>query len=394
MDGMILVRNKRMIIMLLFFTFCLLVQRKYYHTVLKANLIQEADLFSVKFVDTPYQRAPVNNDCLITSQEDKLYLTNVLQQIFPMGFENTYQADRAIEIMKFVTSSLKLRNNNGTATQIIKDGYAICGGMSYTFIILCRKTGMPARYVGSIYTPRLSSHAIAEVFYDGGWHLFDPTFGIFFYSASTYNRRGNIASLHEFIAQPDNWKMFKVVAKPWVKKYDESIRNFAPILAEEDYLEEKYSVSVMELYREGIRASFPFAYGSNDLVSYPVDADLRVEKEQWYGERNDSAQELAEYANRFSGSNYLGGNSPAGYHTWLVKAPKNSRLIVKYFAAADDYKRLQFVPLRSIALLETVYEKRQVSFTIYNNDEEGIFAIYCPNGTFSVDAMSINVEPN
>jgi hypothetical protein len=48
-------------------------------------------------------------------------------------------------------------------------GWGYCDDFAAIFANLCRAKGYPARVWG------LSGHVVAEVFYDRGWHLFDPT---------------------------------------------------------------------------------------------------------------------------------------------------------------------------------------------------------------------------
>lgn len=48
-------------------------------------------------------------------------------------------------------------------------GWGYCDDFAAIFANLCSASGYPSRVWG------LSGHVVAEVFYDGGWHLFDPT---------------------------------------------------------------------------------------------------------------------------------------------------------------------------------------------------------------------------
>jgi len=55
--------------------------------------------------------------------------------------------------------------------------YYYCSGCSLSaanFVILCRHAGLTARAVWMCPLDVYQTHCVAEVWYDGGWHLFDP----------------------------------------------------------------------------------------------------------------------------------------------------------------------------------------------------------------------------
>jgi len=49
---------------------------------------------------------------------------------------------------------------------------AFYGQQSYLLLTLAEKAGIPSRHVGLI------GHVVMESWYDGAWHMYDPTFGI------------------------------------------------------------------------------------------------------------------------------------------------------------------------------------------------------------------------
>ena len=58
-----------------------------------------------------------------------------------------------------------------------------CSGCQFgatTFVILCRHAGFPARSVWMCPLQEFESHCVGEVWYDGGWHLFDPELRSFY----------------------------------------------------------------------------------------------------------------------------------------------------------------------------------------------------------------------
>ncbi len=241
----------------------------------------------------------------------------------------------------------------------------------------------------------MGSHAISEVYYDGRWHLFDPTFGIFFYTADRYDGKATVPSFHDLIADPGGYVPMKAVAKPWGGKYDEADRAFGVQPVEPDYLKASYGTPIITLYRKYLRETFPVAYGSDDLISFPVDADLRTETELWFGGVDGSANDvvlLALNGTAYVGSHYLGGSFPPALHTWTVRAPENAVLTVTYHSADEKPPRLGFVALKAAHLLAVSREGKETAFTLRLIGPEGLFAVTCPSGAYTVDAMHIRVK--
>ena len=198
-----------------------------------------------------YNALPGPKDLEISADEDEAFLNGVLKSIFPEGTGGMSDEQKGISILRYASSALELKNNGGTATKIIREGYAICGGLSHVHRVLCRMVGLPSRYIGAFnLRPIMGSHAISEVYYGGKWHLLDPTFGIFFYSKTQYDGTGEIPSFHDLVTSPGRWTAFKVVERPWIGRYDDSVRSFGVAPVEADYLKDVYRTPIMELYRK------------------------------------------------------------------------------------------------------------------------------------------------
>ncbi len=343
--------------------------------------------FQISYLDSNGEGSPKKADWAVPRDEDEAFLGGVLANVLE-GEEGLSDEAKSIRILKYVSSSLVHKANQGSATTIIHDGFALCGGKSYVFVALCRKAGMAARYAGSMYMPGLSSHAISETFYAGKWHLYDPTFGMFFYSKPDYDNTGYVISFHDLVSNSYGWTPFKVVLKPGTGRYDESVRGFAITKAERDYLAEDDEASV-DSYRKDLDEAYPIAYGSDDIVSYPVDANLLDNSSQWFGQVDDKDGELATYAVRFSGSHYVGNGVPPAFHTWVVKAAPHTIVRIEYYSVIPNPPKLRLVPLRAAKVVESKYENEKVTFTVYINDSEAVLSVYCPDASFDVDAMHI-----
>jgi hypothetical protein len=343
--------------------------------------------FQISYLDSNHDGEPQKADWSVPGGEDDAFLGKTLDTVLEGEAELSDEA-KSIRILKYVSSSLTSKENQGTATKIIRDGFALCGGKSFVFAALCRKAGLAARYVGSMYMPELRSHAISEVFYDGKWHLYDPTFGIFFYSKPDYDNTGYVISFHDLVSNPYGWTPFKVVSEAGAGRYDESVKTFAITNVGRGYLAELNQDSV-DSYRKDLNEAYPIAYGSDDLVSYPVDANLLENASQWFGQLDDKDGELANYDVRFSGSHYVGNGTPPGFHTWVVKASPHTTVRIEYYSVTPNPPKLYVVPLRAVKVVDCKYENEKVTFTVDVNDSEGVLSVYCPGASFDVDAMHI-----
>lgn len=338
----------------------------------------------------PFRTMPVPEDLEISPEEDRGFLEEVLNSIFPDGTDGLTGEQKGIAILRYASSALELKNNGGTATKIIKEGHAICGGLSHVHRVLCRMVGLPSRYIGAFnLRPIMGSHAISEVYYNGKWHLLDPTFGLFFYSEKTYDGTGEVASFHDLVMAPDRWTAFKVVERPWIGRYDETVRSHGVTAVEADYLKDRYRTPILDLYRKYLAETFPIAFGHSDPVSYPVDADLSAQEEMRIGEADGNSSDVLRMVTNGSayvGGHYLGGTYPPGFHTWSIRTPGPCRLRIEYFSTQDDPPGLKPAPLKAARIVSVHTEGRRVVLDLMALGPEVIVSVYCPEGTFSVDA--------
>lgn len=57
---------------------------------------------------------------------------------------------------------------------------AACGGYSNVLAALAATQGIPARLLTLGNYPENTGHAVCEVYYEDGWHLYDPTYGAYY----------------------------------------------------------------------------------------------------------------------------------------------------------------------------------------------------------------------
>jgi hypothetical protein len=347
--------------------------------------------------DRAYALMPTEADLRVSEAEDLAYLDAVLEGIFPDGSDGLTAESKAVEILRYASTSLLLKNNGGSATKIIKEGYGICGAISTVFRTLCRRAGLPARYIGAFYLrPGQGGHAISEVHYDGAWHLLDPTFGLFYYSREIYDGSGRIPSFHDLVLAPSRYHPLKVCEKPWLGRYDEPVRGYGVTPADSYFLKDVYGTGIVDLYRKYLTETFPVAYGGGDLISFPVDADLSLSDRVLIGTPDGSSRDVVLQAlngNAYVGGHYLGGSFPPGFHTWSVKTPIRSRLKVTYHCTTDDPPALTVACLKAVHLASQTSSGKHTTFELTPVGPEIIFSVHCPGSTFIVDAMDIVRQP-
>ena len=204
------------------------------------------------FFDTLYnppERVPNDRDLRISSKEDMPFLEATLHKIFPAGTDSLSKEDQAIGVLRFVAIEIKSINNLGTATKIIQDGYAVCGGKSLVFQTLLQKLAIPVRQVEIFNTPD-SGHTLVEAYYDENWHLFDSSYGVFVNSDPTYDKKGKIINMYELSQDRSMGYLQGVVDTPDAK----------PLIVNNPTLD--------DLWRKEIKPAYPIIYGQKNLYKY------------------------------------------------------------------------------------------------------------------------------
>lgn len=87
-----------------------------------------------------------------------------------------------------------------TYLKILEQRRGQCGSSSFVFQGLVKRLGLKTRSVGLFCIPRQNGHVGAEVWYEGAWHFFDPSFGVFFSSNAKVD--GPVASYADIEAFP------------------------------------------------------------------------------------------------------------------------------------------------------------------------------------------------
>lgn len=300
-----------------------------------------------------------------------------------------------VEILRFTTASMELgapRVAYEPASAILANALSSCGGYSLVMCELARVAGLPARYLGLFGIPSVGSHALVEVHFDDRWHLFDPTFGVFFYSGTRWDGTGRVLSASDIIASRERPTLIQAVEKPWGRDYPEQRR-----FAVQPLLDPPTSHVVEYWSEEGRRTLFPVAFGNDAIISIPVEIDLRSQRTFQLGERTGKWQDTwLEYnADRHNGYFFIGGTCPTIFHCVRIKVEAPGRLRVTYIAAPESSGGLGVFPLAGCLLSASEADGLATTFCFFLNSHDPSFLLIAEhNYWIDVAQYTFEVEDN
>lgn len=348
---------------------------------------------SITDVQQFINRKPTSADLEQNPDDDQQYLQQVLAWIFPEGYENLSAEQQSLDILRFTSSYLRLKDNAGSATKIIKEGYAICGGRITVYSALSRKIGLPTRTVNIFGLVGQGGHSLVEVFWDKSWHLLDPSFGVFFYSEADYSERGKILSIRELLSlHTDDYTMFKVLDEPLTGLFNEDIRRFGITLADDEYLFEVYGWSLFDSYKNYFNTSFPIQYDYGEqIVAFPFEVDLREDNIISLGEVDNDYSDMV----KLTATEGTAGNIGSYYfqshnlHPIFIKAPSPGYVRITYISSKNEPSYLGLFPLKDILLINSSQSDRKVEFILkLIEDTEGAVIVFSEKGGwFWIDAV-------
>jgi hypothetical protein len=332
---------------------------------------------------------PRPDDLEVPANEDREYLAEVIQRIFPEGQSALSEQEKCLHLLRFVVSHHRLESNAGPATKIIRDGRAYCGGLAHVFKVLARSIGVPARYVGIFHVPDLGAHALCEVYYGGQWRLYDPTLGIFFCSKPDL-AAGEVLSLQQLLASPSSGTMMKVVAHPWTGVYDDKVRRSPVTKVDRSYLADRYERGIEAAYQGYFRIAFPVACGQRSLVSFPIYADLIDRNEIKIGGENGDCQDVVESASfgARKGAHYLGDATPIAVHTLFLRARAGEIVEMEYVGLSSE--EVFLFPLAALRLVSTERDDdNHTVFRVMPTAEQSAALISCADKCLFIDSIRL-----
>ena len=327
--------------------------------------------------------------------EDTAVLDGVLERLFPGGVAEPGEAE-LLRVLSYVAQTTRLEaSGRHLGSQVLAEGHAYCYGMARAFEALCRRMGLPARINALHNFEWMQAHNMAEVYYGGAWHLFDPAYGTFFYTRPEYDGQGQIPSARALLsgrAAPDH--VFQVCEKLWTGSYDPDwkVRPFP-----KDFRYGQYSFTVLELYAHVLARTFPFVQSELEMTSFPIDLDMGEKETLEIGKVDGDAMDTfgrlpnGRYP-RFYGTPFL-GHMRLGpvFHTITIKASKPGRFRMTYhFLPGSRCEAMATVELRDVLIdaCESGTDSWSAGFKLQS--EEGLFLVINRRGAAYVDAITVS----
>ncbi len=126
--------------------------------------------------------------------------------------------ERINAVYNYVASKLNYNETQwelGSPRRVLETGSKYCGHLGTAMQTLLEVGGYKARAIHMIDGKYpLGTHVVVEVFYDGGWHLYDPTFGLKFLT-----KDGSVASYRDLRLNP------RLISEDLFAKFDDEVRS-------------------------------------------------------------------------------------------------------------------------------------------------------------------------
>lgn len=106
------------------------------------------------------------------SNIDKLFIKMKLQSEASTAEQVAILSDGIQKSMTYVPGITTVQT---TASQSLEIGKGVCQDLAHLLISLCRKAGIPARYVTGFMQGEGYTHAWIEFYDNGSWYGYDPT---------------------------------------------------------------------------------------------------------------------------------------------------------------------------------------------------------------------------
>ena len=334
----------------------------------------------------------------VLKAEERLdVLDAALSRVFPEGTPNATGEREILAVLAYVSQTLKLKYSaRHLGSEVLAEGQAFCYGMARAFEALCRRLGLPARVNAVHNFEYMQAHNMAEVFYNGCWHLFDPTYGVFFYDKDVYDGTGHIPSSRDLFAGAMPGRYAFMVSDPlWTGSY---VPGTAPKPLS-DTFRYRGAFTLRQLYDRVLSVGFPFVQSDAGMYSFPITIDMADQVSLNLGAVNGATEDLegrrenASYP-RYYGAACLGEGAMGGaFHTLTFKAAAPGRFKMTYhFLPGSVFTDMNTVELRDIVVerCERGADAWAVWFRLQST--EGLFLVLNRGNTAMLDAATVTRE--
>jgi hypothetical protein len=349
---------------------------------------------SFKAFDEDTGSAVLQHFTALPPDENVKILDETLARIFPKGPAGSPGEAQVLAVLSYLSQTLKLKSSTRhLGSEVLADGQAYCYGFARAFEALCRRMGLPARENAVHNFEYMQAHNMAEVFYGGRWHLFDPTYGTFFYDRKEYDGTGNILSARELLSGSVSGKnVFMVCDSLWTGTYkpDSTVHPLA------DDFRYRGMFTQRQLYDRVLATAFPFVQSDLAMSSFPITIDIGQKSQVSIGQVDGKPEDVegrrddASYP-RYHGTAFLGeGVMGSAFHTVTFKAAAPGRFKMTYhFLPQSRFESMGTLELRDVIVErhETAGNAWSVWFRLQTT--EGLFLVVDRRGAAFLDAITV-----
>lgn len=330
----------------------------------------------------------------LSPNENAKTLDEALARIFPKGPSGSPGEAQVLAVLSYLAQTLKLKASaRHLGSEVLADGQAYCYGFARAFEALCRRMGLPARENAVHNFEYMQAHNMAEVFYGGRWHLFDPTYGTFFYDRKTYDGTGNIPSARELLSvSVAGSNVFMACDALWTGTYkpDCVVHPLA------DDFRYRGMFTQRQLYDRVLATAFPFVQSDLAVSSFPITMDMGQNSQISIGQVDGKTEDVegrrddASYP-RYHGTAFLGeGVMGSAFHTVTFKAAAPGRFKMTYHFLPQS----RFDSMGTLELRDVIVERHETAGNAWSvwfrlQSTEGLFLVMDRRGAAFLDAITV-----
>lgn len=205
------------------------------------------------------------------------------------GKENLTPHEKIVELMKFINTFRVGIGSDGDPETTIREKIGACGGYTNVLLALAATQGIPGHIISMGNYPQNTGHAVAELYINGKWSVYDPTYAAYYTTTPGNTTNPNVLSFEELRSGMGQ--------KPDVQV----------VVYNRERLEQGQPYSYMYLGPEiYTRANPAGIIGPNRPFTYPLYLDL--------GEKPAISEEVFGPLNQ--GASHLGAAGICNEHSW------------------------------------------------------------------------------
>lgn len=205
------------------------------------------------------------------------------------GMQDLTDHEKIMVFMQYI-SEWYVGLDNGLHYLALGSYIESCGGYSNVLAALAATQGLDARIVNLHNYPQNNGHTVCEIYYDGAWHIYDPTHGAFYTSTPENRVSPTVLSYEELSAgKGDSPEITCVVTAPERLTSETSYGFLGPAIYE--------------------KANPQGPIGPTQMMFFPLNMDLST---------GDSRITRKEYTTAYQGISYIGAANMNTQQLWTI----------------------------------------------------------------------------